>query len=144
MRLNAVGGLVQLFLTVGIALQVGCGQESSIHKAPRGFAAVREHIVFAPHNLPPIKSELDFTIVAVDGGPITRETPPPFVDMRPGVLVTAGTHRFVARVQPHRLPRGYQPKEVSFVATAESGKVYFLVDDSNGAPVLIEEHMNTE
>jgi hypothetical protein len=128
-----------VFIVAGILPLIGCAQEASIHKAPDGFAIVREHVVFNPHNIPPIRSELDYTIVEVDGAPVTRETPPPWVDMQPGALVSAGTHHFEARVQPHRLPLGYQPKDVSFAATVESGKVYFLVGDKDDIPVLVEE-----
>jgi hypothetical protein len=125
---------------IGMALIMGRHQEWSIHKPPHGFAVVREHVMLAPHNVPPIDSKLDFTIVEVDGAQVTRETPPRFADIQPGALVSAGAHHFKARVAPHLRPAGYQPQEVSFVATVESGKVYCLVDDKDGKPVLIEEN----
>ncbi len=128
-------------IVAGILPLIGAAQESSIHEVPDGFAVVREHVISNPRNIPPIRSELDYTIAEVDGAPVTRERPPPLVDIQPGALVSAGTHHFEARVQPHRLPLGYQPKHVSFVATVESGKVYFLVDDKDAMPVLIEERV---
>lgn len=114
----------------------GCGVAA---KAPDGYGVVREHIVFAPRNIPPIKSELDFTILEVDGAPARREIPPPFVDMQPGVFVSAGSHRFKAKVAPHLLPPGYKPRDVTFDATVQSGRVYFLVD-KDGGPILVEDH----
>lgn len=111
-------------------------------RAPDGFAVVREHIIASPHNNPPVSSTLDYTITAIDEAPVTRETIPPWVDLQRGALLAAGHHRFKALVAPHRRPRDYQSQEVSFAATVESGKVYFLVD-RDGAPVLIEEHLQT-
>jgi hypothetical protein len=115
-----------------------------MNKAPDGFGVVREHMVFAPHNVPPIRSELDFTILEVDGAPVRREIPPRYVDIQPGALVSAGSHRFKAKVAPHLLPRGYQAHEVVFTANVESGKVYYLVDDKNRDPVLIEGHADSQ
>jgi hypothetical protein len=60
--------------------------------------------------------------------------------MQPGAIVSAGTHQFKARVQPHLLPRGFQPREVTFTAAVEGGKIYDLVDDPSGAPVLVEQN----
>ena len=131
------------FLLGFLLLLVGCGWEWSIHKAPEGFGVVREHIVFAPRNIPPVRSELDFTIFEIDGAPVAREVPPPFVDIQPGALVPIGNHHFRARVAPHRLPPGYPGREVSFDASVESGKVYFLVD-KNGMPVLVEEYVESK
>lgn len=130
-------------LGVGTFLLVGRKLEWSIHKPPYGFAVVREHLVFAPRNIPPIRSNLDFTIVEIDGAPVRREIPPPLVDRQPGALVSAGPHSFRAKVQPHALPPHYQPYEVTFVAIVESGKVYELVDDERGAPILVEEHLES-
>jgi hypothetical protein len=101
-----------------------------------------EHMISSPHNIPPIHSELDFTIIEIDGASFTRETPPLLVDMQPGALVTAGTHRFRAKVMPHLRRVDDQPHDVSFVAAVESGKAYFLVDDKDKMPVLIEEHLS--
>ena len=130
-------------LVGGVVSLVGCRQEWSIHKAPDGFAVVREHVIFAPRNIPPARSELDFTIITVDGAAVVRERPPPFVDLEPGALVAAGIHRFTARVAPHLLPPGYRPYEVSFMAAVEGGKIYFLVDREK-MPVLVEEHLKPE
>jgi hypothetical protein len=110
------------------------------NKPPDGYGVVQEHIVFAPRNIPPIRSTLDFTIIAIDGAPVRRESPPLFVDMQPGALVLAGTHHFSALVAPHLRPPGYQPHEVTFMADVEAGRIYDLVDDKEGKPILIEEH----
>src|SRR5947209_14433166 len=40
-----------------------------------------------------------------------------------------GTHQFKALVAPHQRPPGFQPKEVSFAGTVESGKVYFRSEE---------------
>jgi len=95
--------------------------------------------VSAPRNDPPILSNLDFTITGVDGSPVIRETIPTLVDEMPGVLVAAGTHRFQAKVIPHRRLPGMQATLVSFVATTEPGKVYMLVDKDD-APILVLSH----
>jgi hypothetical protein len=128
-------------LPLFIVLWGGCGGRD-LSQAPAGFGVVREHVIFDPHNVPPISSKLDFTIFEIDGAPVKREIPPPFVDMQPGALVSAGTHRFKARVAPIIRPRDYQPYEVTFEAKLESGKVYYLVDQ-NGDPVLIELHLDS-
>jgi hypothetical protein len=60
--------------------------------------------------------------------------------MQPGALVSAGSHRFSAMVAPHVRPPGYQPREVVFKGQVEAGKIYDLVDDKDGNPILIEEH----
>jgi hypothetical protein len=93
--------------------------------------------------MPPIRSELDFTVIEIDGAPVVREIRPPLIDIQPGALVAAGMHRFRARVAPHILPPGYRPYEVSFVGAVESGKIYFLVD-KNKMPVLVEEHLEPQ
>jgi hypothetical protein len=131
--------LFPLLVGVPICL-VGCSRKGDIHIAPAGFGVVREHMISVPNNIPPVRSEFDFTITEIDGGPVTREMPPPLVDMQPGALVRAGVHRFKAKIAPHLLPAGYRPHEVSFVATIESEKIYFLVD-RDGEPVLVEEHL---
>jgi len=108
--------------------------------APEGHAIIREHFmgkVVFENNLP-VRSTLDFAIREVDGGPVVRETIPSWVDEQRGVLVTAGTHTFKLLVQPHLLPKGYQPRELSFEAKVEGGKVYRLVD-KDGRPSLVEE-----
>jgi len=43
-------------------------------------------------------------------------------------------------VAPHVRPPGYQPREVVFKGQVEAGKIYDLVDDKDGNPILIEEH----
>jgi hypothetical protein len=122
---------------LSLAVFSGCHPNWDSTKAPSGFAIIREHIIEAPNNIPPIHSKLDFTIIEVDGAPVTRETAPALVDMQPGALVAAGSHHLRARVAPHLLPPNYQPHEVSFESKVESGKVYFIVDNE-GAPVLVE------
>jgi len=108
--------------------------------APAGHAIIREHamgkVVFEK-NLP-VSSTLDFTIREVDGAPVVRETIPAWVHQQRGVLVTAGVHTFKLRSQPHLLPKDYQPRELSFEAKVEGGKVYRLVD-KDGQPALVEE-----
>jgi hypothetical protein len=114
-----------------------CSRYWNAYKAPDGFGIVREHVISSPNNLTPIRSNFDHTILSIDGGPITRETLPDFVDMQPGALVAAGVHHFEARVAPVVLPPDYKPFEVSFDARVESGKVYFLVDQEK-KPALVE------
>jgi hypothetical protein len=124
--------------TAGSLVLLGaCSRYWNAYKAPDGFGIVREHVVSVPNNFAPIRSNFDYTITRIDGGPITRETYPKFVDLQPGALVAAGVHRFEARVAPVVVPRGYKPEEVSFEARVESGKVYFLVDHEN-RPALVE------
>jgi hypothetical protein len=110
-------------------------------EAPPGFSIVREHIISCPRNDPPVTSTLDFTITKVDGAAVTREKLPPWVDMQRGALIPAGPHQFTAMVAPHLRPPDFKPKEVSFAATVTSGTVYFLVDNQDGAPILVEEHL---
>lgn len=128
-------------LAIQSVLGGGCVRWN-IDRAPAGFAVVREHVVSAPRNDPPVASTLDFTITEIDGAPVTREKIPPWVDLQPGALMSAGTHQFKALVAPHLRPRDWRAKEVSFTATVESGKVYFLVD-REGAPALIEAHLGS-
>jgi hypothetical protein len=115
----------------------------NVDRAPAGFSIVREHIISSPQNDPPVTSTLDFTLTEIDGAAVTRERIPPWVDMNRGALMSAGAHQFKAAVAPHLRPHDFQPKEVSFAATVASGKVYFLVDDKDGAPVLVEEHLRS-
>jgi hypothetical protein len=126
-------------LLCGTGLFGGCGPRR-LHNIPAGFAVVQEHIIYAPHNIPPIRNDIDFTIIEVDGAAFTRETPPFLVDMQPGVLVSAGTHHFRAKTMPHLHKIGDQPTEVTFDATVEGGKAYFLVNKDK-LPVLVEEHL---
>jgi hypothetical protein len=123
-------------LCVGLVLG-GCSRYWDANRAPEGYSIVREHVVFSPNNNPPVRSELDYTLIDVDGGPITRESYPKFVDLQPGALVVAGVHRFRARVEPVLRPPDYKPHEVSFEGRVESGKVYFLVEQQK-APALVE------
>jgi hypothetical protein len=129
--------LLTMFALLGVS---GC---SGADKAPIGYGVVREHVISAPHNIPPIRSELDFTIIEIDGSPVKREVLPPLVDMQPGALVAAGAHHFKAKVAPHMRSPGDQPHEVSFDASVESEKIYYLVD-KDGIPVLIEAHTATK
>ncbi len=124
--------------SLGGGLVLGaCGRYWDATRAPQGYGIVREHVVFSPNNLPPIRSELDYTLIDVDGGPITRESYPKFVDLQPGALLVAGVHHFRARVEPVLRPRDDMPYEVSFEGKVESGKVYFLVEQQK-APALVE------
>jgi hypothetical protein len=132
------------FLLAPIAALAVAGGCRDASKAPEGYGVVREHVISAPHNIPPIQSELDFTILDVDGAPVRREIPPPLVDMQPGALVLAGSHNFRTKVAPHMLPPGYQPHEITFVANVESGKIYYLVDNKDGSPILIELNPDTK
>lgn len=119
-----------------IVLIAGCSNWNA-GKAPAGFAVIREHVVSAPGNDPPISSTLDYSIVEIDGKPVTRETILPLVDMQAGALVSAGSHEFKALVSPHFRPRNHQPANTVFRADVQSTKVYYLVD-KRGGPVLIE------
>ena len=119
-----------------IVLAAGCSKWNA-EEAPAGFAIIREHTISAPGNDPPITSTLDFTLIEIDGKPVTRETVPPWVDLQRGALVSAGTHQFKAMVSPHVRPPGYQPAEVVFTATVNSSRVYYLVG-KDGGPVLIK------
>ena len=126
-----------LALLAASAVLGGC---SGRNRPPDGYGVVQEHVVYAPRNIPPIRSTLDFTIIQIDGAPVRRETPPLFADMQPGALVSAGTHRFSAMVAPLARPPGYQPHEITFNAQVDAGRIYDLVDDKDGNPILIEEH----
>jgi len=115
------------------------------NQAPAGFAVVREHAIIGKvvfrDNLP-VSGPLAFMLTEIDGAPITRETIPPWVHLQRGALVSVGAHRFKALARPVVLPRYYQPKEVAFVATVESRKVYYLID-KDGMPVLSEAPLKT-
>jgi len=129
---------------IALTALYGCAKWDS-NRAPAGFAVVREHAIVekvAFRNNLPIGSALDFTLTEIDGASITRETILPWVDLQRGALVPAGERRFKALARPHVLPRDNQPKEVSFVATVENGKVYYLID-KDGTPVLIEARSKT-
>ena len=117
-------------------LAAGCSKWNA-EEAPAGFAIIREHTIAAPGNDPPITSTLDFTLIEIDGNPVTRETIPSSVDLQRGVLVSAGTHQFKAMSSPHIRPPNHQPVEVVFTAEVQSTKVYYLVG-KDGGPVLIE------
>lgn len=106
--------------------------------APAGFGIVREHIIFASRNDPPILSTYDLTIVSVDGQPPQRESLPRLTHDRPGVQMPAGTRRIVARVSPHLRPAGHVPEERTFDLTVESGKAYYLFGDEAGRVQLVE------
>ena len=116
---------------------------SGIDKAPNGYGVVREHIMSAPHNIPPVRSDIDFTILEIDGAPVKREVLPPFVDMLPGALLSAGSHHFKAKVAPIMRSPDHQSHDVTFDASVESGEIYYLVD-KDGSPVLIEAHNATK
>lgn len=122
----------------GSALLPGCKQEWSLHRAPDGYGVVRDRVAPAPSATPPVNSWLDLTITGVDNAPVVREKLPPLVDLPPGVLVPEGEHRFDVEARPHFGAATYLPLELSFVATVESGKIYFLVDNTGG-PKLVEE-----
>ena len=119
-----------------VAFVAGCSNWNSA-EAPAGFAIIREHMISVPKNDPPIHSTLDFTITEIDGKPVTRESVPPFVDMQPGALVSAGSHEVKALVSPHVRPPDHRPAQVVFKVNVESTKVYYLVG-KDGGPALIE------
>jgi hypothetical protein len=123
----------------GLVLLVACNWKWDPDKAPEGFGIVREHVISAPHNIPPIRSEWNYTIIDIDGRPVVRETYPPWIDLQAGALVSVGTHHFRGRVAPNLLPRDYKPHEVSFDGNVASGKVYFVVGQENEAS-LVESH----
>lgn len=107
-------------------------------QAPEGYAIVREHLVSSGKGMvPQVSSNLDYTIVEIDGASFAREKVPLFADMQPGALISAGTHRIKAMVEPHVRPPNSKPKEVTFTATVESRKIYYLVDDKERQPVLV-------
>lgn len=123
-------------LAMFFALVVGCSNWDA-EKAPAGFAIIREHTISAPSNDPPIFSRLDYTVIEIDGKPVTRETLPAWVDMQRGALVPTGRHEFKALVSPHvRLPN-HRSAEALFTADVQSTKVYYLVD-KDSQPTLIE------
>lgn len=106
--------------------------------APEGYAIVREHLISSGKGMVPrISSNLDYRIVEIDGASFAREKVPLLADMQPGALISAGTHRIKAMVEPHQRPPDSKPKEVTFTATVESRKIYYLVDDNERQPVLI-------
>ena len=128
-------------LLLGVITFSGCSKWK-FDEAPAGFAIVREHVIDSPRNDPPISSALDLTIIAIDGAAVTRETVPPWIDIQRGALVPAGSHSFKALVMPYVRRPGDASKEVSFIASVESKKVYDLVDKDR-MPVLIEVHLKT-
>lgn len=130
-------GLLTAILLIAVTF-TSCSKWNA-DEAPAGFAIVREHVIDNPWNDPPIKSIFDLTITAIDRSAIARETVPPWVDIQRGALIPAGSHRFTALMLPIFRRPGDLAKEVSFVKTVESGKVYYLVE-KDGQPVLIEAH----
>ena len=107
-------------------------------QAPEGYAIVREHLILSGKGMEPrISSNLDYTITEIDGAPVTREKVPALVDMQAGVLISVGSHRIKAKVEPHMRQPNSKPVEVTFTATVENRKIYYLVDDKEGQPVLI-------
>ena len=113
-----------------------CGRPPS--QAPEGYAIVREHLISSGKGMEPrISSNLDYTIIEIDSAPVIREKVPPWVDMQAGALIPVGAHRFKTKVEPHLRPPNSKPVEVSFTATVENRKIYYLVDDKDRQPVLI-------
>lgn len=129
----------RIVLTITLIAWVGGCAKWNPAVAPAGSAIIREHtmgkVVF--ENSLPVSSTLDFTLVAIDGMPVTRETIPPLVDMQAGALVPAGSHEFKLLASPHARPPNHRPVEMRFTASVQSGKVYNLVD-KDGAPALVE------
>ena len=130
--------VVPPLLIAAAGLLGGCYPNGYDSTAAGGFGIVREHIISAPRNDPPILSTIDYTIASVDGKAPVRERVPPWVDLQPGVLLTAGSHRIVARAVPHLRPKDHAPKELSFTLEIGDRKVYDLVDDPSGNPHLVE------
>lgn len=127
-------GFLMLFAAAAFAL-IACHPPK---QAPEGYAIVREHLFLSGKDMEPrISSNLDYTITEIDGAPVTREKVPPLVDMPAGVLISVGSHRIKAKVEPQLRPPNSKPVEVTFTAAVENRKIYYLVDDKEGQPVLI-------
>jgi hypothetical protein len=142
MRENGVSFRGAGFLTAILLIPVALASCSKWNgdKAPAGFAIIREHVIDNPWNDPPIKSTFDVTIKAIDGAATKRETVPPWVDIQRGALIPAGSHHFTVLVMPSLHRPGDVAKEVSFVESVASRKVYYLVGKEDGQPALIEAH----
>ena len=137
-----------LTLPILVGVLSGC---SVRNEAPRGYAIVRDNIITAPRNFPPVETDFVVSILKVDGAEPVPESIPPLVDQTPGAQVTAGHHKFRARVKFVALrrdmdpkthlpiiPAGWQrPRECDFEGDLVDGVVYFLVGDAVGNPVFI-------
>ena len=137
-----------LRLPLLVAVLSGC---SVRNEAPRGYSIVRDNIITAPRNLPPVETDFVVSILKVDGAEPVPESIPPLVDQAPGVQVTAGHHKFHARVKFVALPgdmdpkshlpiipAGWQsPREVDLEGDLVDGVVYFVVGNAAGNPVFM-------
>jgi len=121
-----------------LVLAVLCGCKGA-DKLPNGFCQVQEHVLWAPLNDPQIESELDCSLLEVDGAP-PRRKPRVRSDEDPDALVPAGFHHFKAKAPPWRIhPPDTVPHEITFDAIVESGKKYYLVEKDSKL-VFVEAH----
>ena len=112
-------------LSVALVFWGGC---KGTDKFPDGFCLVREHVVWAPSNIPPIESELDCSLLEVDGAPPQRKPRTKLDDGDPDALIPSGFHHFKARATPWRMPPDAVRHEMFFDASVEGGKEYYLVE----------------
>ena len=101
-------------------------------------AVVSDTIVFAPLNDPPVRNNLDFELVSIDGQPIRREIPLPFRDVSPGALVAPGTHQFQVNAYPTWRRPDTIPARVVFSGTVMPNKRY-LIGSVGSTPILVEQ-----
>ena len=131
-----------VFLLAAASLSVGaaCGRILRGEPYPHpDDAVVQGHLIYAPHHVPPIHNDDDYTLFDIDGQGVKLEKIPPLVDMQPGAVVGPGTHRFKVRVAPHLRRPDYVPQVVTFTATVEAGKRYFVVSGGT-QPALVEQN----
>jgi hypothetical protein len=119
-----------------LALLCGCKDGDD---PPNGYCQVKEHVLWAPSNDPPIESELDCSLLEVDGAPPKR-IPRIRSDEDPDALVPAGFHHFKAKAPLWRAhPSDAVPHEFTFDASVESGKKYYLAE-KDAKLVFVEVH----
>ena len=115
-------------LALGVLLMAGCTRH----------AYISDRTLSAPRNIPPIRNDTTFTVVAVDGHSFRRGTTHWLPgDWYPEVVVDPGIHLFKVSAAPATRPPHYVEVETEFTATVESGKEYFIYSKS-GSPALIE------
>jgi len=102
-----------------------------------GMAVIDDEIVSAPRASPPVRNDLDFVLLEVDGRPAVRERVPFLIDAHPGVVAAPGTHAFRVSIAPVARPAAYVPKQAVFTATVAAGERYALVS-RDGSPSLLE------
>jgi hypothetical protein len=133
------------------AISPGCARLWNQSRAPQGYSIVRDQIISAPRNLPPIETNFVYSILEVDGSAPVPEWIPPFVDALPGAKMTAGHHKILAKIKYFPLPKDIDPKtslpvipaawreskEIVFEKDLSDGVVYYLVGNAEGNPELI-------